>query len=163
MDYSSPEATAQSPSPQPQKFMRYRSVRKAVADPPSQRSPPPLPQAVPETVATNPTNLTRLPSRYHRRPPAPSGLHYPYHVRSHSRITRRNSPCRQRQLSDTPYSQIIMRPILTTKVRPSRAGRLSITTVAVGRDRAPDKQARLQARLESIRSPRKSLYRSPLN
>jgi hypothetical protein len=73
MDYSSPEATAQSPSPQPQKFMRYRSVRKAVADPPSQRSPPPLPQAVPETVATNPTNLTRLPSRYHRRPPAPSG------------------------------------------------------------------------------------------
>ncbi|KIW87005.1 uncharacterized protein Z519_12302 [Cladophialophora bantiana CBS 173.52] len=59
---------AQDPSAQsaqsPQKFLRYRSVRKsAVKGPEPQSPPPPLPQ-------TSQTSLARLPSRYHRRPPA---------------------------------------------------------------------------------------------
>ncbi|KAJ9605381.1 hypothetical protein H2200_010038 [Cladophialophora chaetospira] len=49
---------------QTQKFMRYRSVRKSAANvsEPHTSSPPPLPEA-PQT------SLTRVPSRYHRRPP----------------------------------------------------------------------------------------------
>ncbi|KIX97514.1 uncharacterized protein Z520_06966 [Fonsecaea multimorphosa CBS 102226] len=57
--------SAQQPA-QGQKFLRYRSVRQSAAvkeDPAaSQDPPPPLPQ-------TSQTSLTRLPSRYHRRPP----------------------------------------------------------------------------------------------
>ncbi|KIW59431.1 hypothetical protein PV05_03880 [Exophiala xenobiotica] len=62
MNNNSPEATAQ--PAQPQKFLRYRSVRRAVAkdpEPTSASPPPPLPNA-------SQTSLTRLPSRYHRRP-----------------------------------------------------------------------------------------------
>ncbi|OAP55676.1 hypothetical protein AYL99_09828 [Fonsecaea erecta] len=52
-------------SVQTQKFLRYRSVRQsAVRDPAPTHDPaPPLPQ-------TSQASLTRLPSRYHRRPPA---------------------------------------------------------------------------------------------
>ncbi|OQU96246.1 hypothetical protein CLAIMM_02354 [Cladophialophora immunda] len=51
-------------SAQTQKFLRYRSVRQsAVKEAAPQDPPPPLPQ-------TSQTSLTRLPSRYHRRPPA---------------------------------------------------------------------------------------------
>ncbi|KIW63157.1 hypothetical protein PV04_10025 [Phialophora macrospora] len=65
MDIDVKDASAQ--SVQHQKFLRYRSVRKSAAkDAEAQTSPPPpppLPQASQST-------LTRLPSRYHRRPPA---------------------------------------------------------------------------------------------
>ncbi|OCT46198.1 hypothetical protein CLCR_01093 [Cladophialophora carrionii] len=54
-------------SAQPQKFLRYRSVRKsAPKDAEPQTSPPP-PPPLPQV---SPSALTRLPPRYHRRPPA---------------------------------------------------------------------------------------------
>ncbi|KIW77047.1 hypothetical protein Z517_09493 [Fonsecaea pedrosoi CBS 271.37] len=60
------DGEAQSPpaqSAQTLKFLRYRSVRQSTVKPPeSQGPPPPLPQ-------TSQASLTRLPSRYHRRPP----------------------------------------------------------------------------------------------
>ncbi|KAJ9501035.1 hypothetical protein LTR99_006518 [Exophiala xenobiotica] len=62
MNTNSNETTTQ--PAQPQKFLRYRSVRRAVAkdpEPTSPSPPPPLPNA-------SQTSLTRLPSRYHRRP-----------------------------------------------------------------------------------------------
>ncbi|EXJ54037.1 hypothetical protein A1O7_09374 [Cladophialophora yegresii CBS 114405] len=50
-------------SAQPQKFLRYRSVRKSATKDAEPQSSRPLPQ-------TSPSASTRLPPRYHRRPPA---------------------------------------------------------------------------------------------
>src|ERR1700712_4766213 len=63
MDLEMQDASTQ--PAQTQKFLRYRSVRKSANNTPALQtsSPPPLPQ-------TSQTSLTRLPSRYHRRPPA---------------------------------------------------------------------------------------------
>ncbi len=62
MDVDLQDTSAQ--SAQPQKFLRYRSVRKAASHvlEPQNNPPPPMPE-IPQT------SLTRLPSRYHRRPP----------------------------------------------------------------------------------------------
>ncbi|EXJ82551.1 hypothetical protein A1O3_06364 [Capronia epimyces CBS 606.96] len=62
MIHTSQEATT-TPA-QPQKFLRYRSIRKTAVKNPDPDPAPPLPQP----SQSSQTTITRLPSRYHRKP-----------------------------------------------------------------------------------------------
>lgn len=75
----------QDPLAQPRKFLRYRSVRNTTLKDPEPQIAPPLPQ-------TSPTSLTRLPSRYHRRPQPTTVIPpLPKEIQGHSAENHTNS------------------------------------------------------------------------